>query len=190
MGHPRGEEEALMKASGSAPVRLERVSAGRYRLTAEVRVDAQIERVFPFFADARNLNLLTPPWLDFVILTPLPIDMKVGTLIDYRLRIHRMPLGWKTRISAWEPPHRFVDEQIRGPYRLWRHEHAFSGHDGETVCRDTVDYAVAGGELVHRLLVKRDVDRIFGYRSRKMVEIFGGAPRDPDSREATETGSC
>lgn len=129
--------------------------------------------VFPFFADARNLEAITPPWLNFVILTPGEIPMRPGALIDYRLRIRGIPVRWRTEITAWEPPYRFVDEQRRGPYRLWRHTHEFEERDGGTLCRDRVEYAVPGGALVDWLLVRRDVRRIFDYRAQALREYFG-----------------
>lgn len=138
-----------------------------------------IEAVFDFFSDAGNLEAITPPWLRFGIVTPRPLDMGVGTLIDYRLKVRGVPTRWRTRIAVWEPPHRFIDEQLRGPYRLWVHEHAFEPHEGGTICRDRVTYAVPGGPLapvINRLVVKRDVDRIFAYRAKRMGELFGEAP--------------
>lgn len=128
--------------------------------------------MFPFFADARNLERITPPWLRFRILTPGPIEMRVGALIDYRLRIRGVPVRWRTRIAAWEPPHRFVDEQVRGPYRRWVHEHTFEPTDGGTLCRDRVEYAVPGGALIARLLVRPDVERIFAYRRAVLASLF------------------
>jgi ligand-binding SRPBCC domain-containing protein len=129
--------------------------------------------VFPFFADARNLEAITPDWLHFEVLAPGPFEMRTGLRIDYRLRIHGLPLRWQSEITVWEPPHRFVDEQRRGPYRLWRHEHRFAERDGGTLCTDHVRYAVPGGGLVHRLFVRRDVERIFEFRRRKLAERFG-----------------
>ena len=129
--------------------------------------------VFPFFADAANLERLTPPWLEFRILTPRPVAMREGALIDYRLRIRGVPVRWRTRIAVWEPPERFVDEQLKGPYRLWVHEHTFLERDGGTLCRDQVRYAVPGGALVDRLLVRPDVERIFAWRRRVLAELFG-----------------
>jgi ligand-binding SRPBCC domain-containing protein len=134
-----------------------------------------IGRVFSFFADAANLGVITPPWLHFTILTPLPITMRVGALIDYRLRVHGLPLRWQTEITGWAPPYRFVDEQRRGPYRLWVHTHTFEERDGGTLCRDQVDYAVSGGALIDRLFVRRDVKAIFAYRERALKTRFPAA---------------
>lgn len=131
------------------------------------------ERLFPFFADALNLETLTPPWLAFRVVTPAPIEMRRGTRIDYRLRVHGLPLRWQSEITAWEPPHRFVDEQRRGPYKLWIHEHVFEGRDGGTVVRDHVRYDVPGGALVDRWIVRRDLRRIFDYRHERLKEMFG-----------------
>ncbi len=142
---------------------------------ATLAVDRPLEEVFAFFSDAFNLQRITPPWVGFRILTPPPIEMRVGTLIDYQIKLHGLPVRWRTRICEWQPPHRFVDEQLRGPYKRWRHEHTFEQIDGVTLCRDTVEYAVPGGPLaplIHRLLVKRDVDRIFGFRMRALLDHF------------------
>lgn len=128
--------------------------------------------VFEFFADAGNLERLTPPWLGFEILTPRPIAMRAGARIDYRLRVHGVPLRWRTKINTWEPPRLFVDEQLRGPYRLWHHTHTFTEQDGGTTVHDRVRYAVLGGILVQKLLVERDVRTIFAYREKVLHEIF------------------
>ncbi len=130
------------------------------------------EEVFPFFAEARNLQAITPPWLAFEVLTPAPIVMAAGTLIDYRLRWRLIPLPWRTEITAWQPPHLFVDEQVRGPYRLWRHEHRFEKRSGGTVMSDRVEYAVPGGTVINWLLVARDVARIFTYRRQVLGNFF------------------
>jgi ligand-binding SRPBCC domain-containing protein len=132
--------------------------------------------VFAFFADAANLERLTPPWLGFEILTPPPIAMRAGAEIEYRLRVHGVPLRWRTEITAWEPPLRFVDEQRRGPYRLWQHTHTFTDRDGGTSVADHVRYAVLGGVLVQKLLVERDVRTIFAYRTERLGELFPRAP--------------
>jgi hypothetical protein len=128
--------------------------------------------LFPFFADATNLETLTPQWLRFRIVTPRPIEMREGTSIDYHLRIHGLPVRWRSRINVWEPPHRFVDEQIRGPYRLWIHEHKFAERDGGTEVRDRVQYSAPGGALVDALFVRRDLEKIFAYRRNKLKEVF------------------
>jgi ligand-binding SRPBCC domain-containing protein len=133
--------------------------------------------LFPFFADAGNLDALTPPWLRFRIVTPAPIVMREGALIDYRLRVRGLPLRWRTRINVWQPPHRFVDEQIRGPYRQWIHEHTFETRDGGTLARDHVRYAVALDFLVHRLFVRPDMERIFQFRSEALRKRFSSPGR-------------
>ncbi len=135
-----------------------------------------LEALFPFFADAHNLEELTPPWLAFRILTPAPIVMRPGVLIDYRLRLHGVPLRWRTEITAWEPPVRFVDEQLRGPYRLWVHEHTFAPIPGGTRCLDRVTYAPPGGPLagvIDALFVRRELRRIFDHRAQVMARRFG-----------------
>ena len=131
------------------------------------------ECVFEFFADAGNLETLTPPWLNFQILTPRPVLMHPGALIDYRIRLRGIPIRWRTEIAEWQPPVRFVDQQLRGPYRQWIHEHRFEEKDGGTECSDVVRYAVLGGALVNRFWVRRDVEKIFAYRRAKMLELFG-----------------
>lgn len=137
------------------------------------RVAVSAERAFAFFSDARNLEAITPPWLRFRVLTPGAIEMREGTLIDYRLRLHGIPLTWRTRIEVWEPPHRFVDVQLRGPYALWEHTHTFAptGEDA-VVISDRVRYALPLGrlgELARRVLVRRDLDRIFDHRMRAIA---------------------
>lgn len=146
-------------------------------LVSELWLPVPRDKVFPFFADAANLETITPPWLRFRILTPPPIEMHEGTLIDYRLRIHGVPIRWRTRISVWEPPRRFVDEQLRGPYRQWIHEHTFEPKDGGTLVRDHVRYAVPADWLLHRWLVRPDIERIFAYRSEVLRRLFGAKER-------------
>ena len=124
--------------------------------------------VFPFFGDALNLEAITPPWLGFRVATPGPLAMGPGTLIEYRLRLHGVPVRWRTRIAVWEPPHRFVDVQLSGPYRLWHHTHEFEpAAGGGTTMRDVVRYALPLGplgEAAHRIFVARDLTRIFDFR--------------------------
>ena len=138
---------------------------------------ADRDTVFAFFSDATNLERLTPPWLRFHIVTEQPIVMRAGLLIDYRLRVHLVPLRWQSEITDWEPPFRFVDEQRKGPYRYWRHEHRFveCGEDGSgTAVYDQVRYAVRGGGLVNRLFVAPDIERIFAFRRDRLRELLGG----------------
>ncbi len=137
-----------------------------------------VDEVFQFFSDARNLEEITPPWLGFRILTPGPIRIAQGTRIRYRLRLHGIPLGWTTEIRQWKPLDRFVDVQLRGPYRLWHHTHRFVPKDGGTVMTDIVRYRLPlgiVGRLVHRLKVRRDLERIFDYRARHIRELFPDA---------------
>jgi ligand-binding SRPBCC domain-containing protein len=144
-----------------------------HTLRREQVLDAAPDDVFAFFADARNLEAITPPLLRFQVVTPGPIDMRVGTFIQYRLRLHGVPLRWDTLIQAWEPPHRFVDVQVRGPYRLWHHTHEVQpAGDGRSLMRDTVRYDVGFGplgELARRLLVGRDLEAIFDYRAKAVA---------------------
>jgi len=147
-----------------------------HTLHSEVWIPRPREEVFAFFSRAENLEALTPRWLHFSILPPRPIAMKAGTRIRYQLRLHGIPLRWESEITAWEPPHRFVDEQRSGPYHRWIHEHQFLEHDGGTTVRDIVQYSVAGGMLVHRLFVAPDLDRIFEFRRQKVAETFRQTP--------------
>jgi ligand-binding SRPBCC domain-containing protein len=139
-------------------------------------VACPLEQVFDFFSRARNLELLTPPWLRFEVLTPEPVQMGVGALIDYRLRLHHAPLRWQSRIEAWESNRLFVDRQLKGPYRLWHHRHEFEDLGGATLVRDHVRYALPLGPLgtlARRLLVARDLERIFEYRRQAVGRLLG-----------------
>jgi ligand-binding SRPBCC domain-containing protein len=142
-------------------------------LRREQRLPGAPEDVFPFFADALNLEAITPPWLGFRVTTPQPIDMRAGTLLEYRLRLRGVPLRWRTRIAVWDPPRRFVDVQVAGPYRLWHHTHDFEADGaGGTVMRDTVRYGLPLGPLgalAHRLVVRRDLAAIFAFRQRAVL---------------------
>jgi ligand-binding SRPBCC domain-containing protein len=154
-------------------LRIERSATGRgFRLEAAQYVPYPQNKVFEFFSDALNLQALTPTWLQFSIITPTPIGIAAGTLIDYRVRVHGVPLRWQSRISVWEPPMRFVDEQLRGPYRSWRHEHVFEPAEGGVVCRDAVEYEVYGGPLVNALVVRPELFKIFAFRQAKLREFF------------------
>jgi ligand-binding SRPBCC domain-containing protein len=149
----------------------------RWSLQREQWLARPIDEVFAFFADAKNLEAITPPWLGFRILTPEPILIGAGTLIHYRLRWHGLPLRWLTEIAEWNPPRSFVDVQRRGPYALWHHTHQFEPHKDGTWMRDFVRYALPLGllgSLMHRLIVRRNLEAIFDYRARKVSEIFSG----------------
>lgn len=146
---------------------------GAYQLRVEQWLPRPIDEVFDFFADAFRLEDITPPWLHFHVVTPKPIAMSPGTLIDYKLRLHGLPVRWRTEISEWSPPRRFVDRQLVGPYRLWHHLHEFEERDGGTLVKDTVDYKVPGGPLVHGLLVRRDLETIFRYRHERLQHFLG-----------------
>ncbi|MFM8469490.1 MAG: SRPBCC family protein [Limisphaerales bacterium] len=132
------------------------------------------EELFSFFADAANLDAITPPWLHFQIVTPRPIAMREGSLIDYKLRLRGIPLRWRTLIKEWQPPFRFVDEQVRGPYRRWIHTHTFELRDGGTLARDEVRYAVPLDFLLHAAFVRRDIQKIFAFRQEVLRNKFGG----------------
>ena len=146
-----------------------------HRLEREQLLHHPIDEVFGFFAEARNLEQLTPPWLRFHVLTPEPIRMGVGTLIEYRLRVHGIPATWVSRIEEWEPGRSFIDRQLRGPYGLWHHRHTFEAAGGGTMVRDSIDYGLPLGplgELAHRLFVRRDLERIFAYRHEAVPRLL------------------
>ena len=149
-----------------------------FEFKSRIVVPGEPAEIFPFFADAGNLDLLTPGWLHFRILTPGPITIAEDAEIDYRLRLRGIPIRWRSRIKAWEPPHRFVDEQIRGPYRMWVHEHRFRPVDGGTSVEDRVRYAVWGGAPANRLFVARDLARIFEFRRQRLAERFATSSTD------------
>ena len=133
--------------------------------------------VFDFFADAGNLERITPPLLRFRVLTPLPIDLRKGALIDYRIGLRGVPMTWRTEITLWDPPRAFADAQRRGPYREWIHTHTFEEQDGGTLMRDKVRYQLAGpaplGRLANALFVQRDVTHIFEFRHAALQDALG-----------------
>ncbi len=141
----------------------------------ECLIPAPVDRVFAFFSDTMNLARITPRNLRFRVLTPPPIVMRVGLVIDYRIRVRGIPMRWTSLITAWEPGRRFVDEQARGPYRLWVHEHLFEATPGGTRMRDTVKYATPLDWLVHDWIVGPDLKRIFEHRKSVILEEFGGS---------------
>ncbi|MGE3108129.1 MAG: CDP-paratose 2-epimerase [Phycisphaerales bacterium] len=152
-----------------------------YRLDVSMEIPLPIDEVFAFFADARNLEAITPPSLKFSILTPMPVQMAVGLVIDYQLRLRGIPIRWQSEITAYDPPFSFVDEQRSGPYKLWRHEHLFgslAGPDGApaTRVRDRVQYIPRGGPVIHSLLVRPELERIFAFRQTQIARLLLQAP--------------
>jgi ligand-binding SRPBCC domain-containing protein len=149
----------------------QRPERGIQTLHSEATVHSELDRTFAFFADAQNLERLTPPWLSFRIATPLPIQMKEGTLIDYVIELYGVPIPWRTRIDVWEPGVRFVDRQIAGPYRWWHHEHRFESFGVGTRVIDHVEYLPRAAWL-SSWLVNRDVQRIFNYRQTALASLL------------------
>jgi ligand-binding SRPBCC domain-containing protein len=152
-----------------------------YELRRVQRLPLPPERVFDFFAEARNLEAITPPSLQFHILTDGPIEIRSGTIIDYRLKLSGIPFRWQSVIEEFDPPRRFVDRQVRGPYAVWHHTHSFApvaGERGETVATDMTDlvrYRMPFGPLgtlVHAMLVRRQLNAIFDFRNKKLVELI------------------
>jgi len=134
------------------------------------------ETLWPFFCDARNLEAITPPFLHFNVLGQSSREIGEGTLIDYRLRLEGIPIHWQSRIDGWDPPHAFIDSQVRGPYKLWHHTHEFEPMGTGTLMRDTVRYRLRAGwlgGLTAGPKVASYVERIFDYRARKIDELFG-----------------
>ena len=158
-----------------------------HTIRREIWVPRPRAEVFEFFSAARNLERLTPPMLHFHVVTPEPIEMRPGTLIEYKLRILGVPAGWLTEITRWDPPFEFADGQRSGPYKRWDHTHTFLEERGGTRMIDEVVYELPLGplgDLVHALLVRRDVERIFSYRNEVIGALFG-APFDYPSRTSS-----
>jgi len=147
-----------------------------YQLVHEQLVPSPLDQVFAFFSRTENLETITPDWLHFKILSVDPQPVQTGTLINYELRMRGLPLRWTSKIIEWDPPHKFVDFQVRGPYKLWRHTHRFLAEDQSTRIVDEVVYALPLGplgRLAHWLMVKRDVEKIFAFREEKIRALFG-----------------
>ncbi len=144
-------------------------------LTRKLTLDLPINKVFDFFADAGNLERITPPELNFIIITPQPIDIKKGALIDYRLKLRSLPVTWKTVISEWNPPHVFVDEALKSPYKQWIHRHTFTEiSENQTLIEDEVKYRLPlepFGNFAH-WFIRRELDYIFDYRQKAVREIL------------------
>lgn len=143
-------------------------------------VDEPLESVFSFFAKPENLAEMTPPWLDFKILTPSPILMEKGAIIDYQIGLGPLPTRWRTLISNFEPSRSFVDEQLNGPYSFWHHTHRFESVAKGTLLTDEVRYLLPLGflgDLAHSIMIKRQLKKIFTHRHAVMCEKFGGDPK-------------
>ena len=144
-------------------------------LIRETVLNGSIEEVFNFFSKAENLDKITPPILGFRIITPLPVEMKKGTLIDYKIKLNGIPFNWRTEITKWDPPNCFEDTQLKGPYKMWIHEHKFIERNNKTFMTDTVRYISPGGVIEfipHNLIVKKKVNFIFDYRQKIFDELF------------------
>ena len=144
-------------------------------LIRETVLNGSIEEVFDFFSKAENLDKITPPILGFRIITPLPVEMKKGTLIDYKIKLNGIPFNWRTEITKWDPPLCFEDTQLKGPYKMWIHEHKFMERNNKTFMTDTVRYISPGGVfefIPHNLIVKKKVNFIFDYRQKIFNELF------------------
>ena len=151
------------------------MKTGRYRLLREQVVPRRLDEVFAFFSQAENLEAITPEWLRFKVLRVHPKPVQQGTLIDYKLRLRGISLRWTSRIVEWEPPHKFVDLQVRGPYKLWHHTHRFAAEGESTRIADEVLYELplgVLGRLAHWVMARRDVEKIFDYRAAKIRSLF------------------
>ena len=171
--------ERVLDRFAWAPAAGARPRSGLQHIHAETIVPASIDETFAFFSDAANLERLTPPWLNFRILTPPPIVMRQGLEIEYRIVLHGWPIPWRTRIDAWEPGVRFIDRQLAGPYRWWHHEHRFERVPGGTRVLDHVEFVPRARWMTARF-VARDVGRIFQYRGESLPRLF--AARAPAPR--------
>ena len=143
-----------------------------FRFRTTLSLTYPLREVFPFFSTAETLNQLTPPWVHFSILTPAPIEMRQGIVIQYRIRIHGIPVRWDSEIAEWQPPFLFTDRQLRGPYRSWVHRHIFEETPDGTLVTDDITYRVPGGALVNRLFVAGELRRIFAYRRTRILELY------------------
>jgi len=150
-----------------------------YRLEREQWIPRPLGIVFDFFARAENLGLITPPWMRFEIRTPLPIEMQTGARIDYTIRLAGLPMGWRTRITRWEPGRCFADVQERGPYALWEHTHRFDAHADGVLISDHVRYALPFGwlgRITHALVVRATLSAIFDHRFERIRELLIDTP--------------
>ena len=145
---------------------------GFFQLSVEQKVPRNIEDVFSFFETPKNLNLITPPWLNFKIIPPVPEQTYEGLEISYRLSIHKFPMFWKSRIINYKKNNFFCDKQIWGPYLFWEHTHSFIADGEHTIIKDVVNYKGLFGRIINNLFVKKDLSKIFKYRYKKIEEVF------------------
>jgi ligand-binding SRPBCC domain-containing protein len=147
-----------------------------YLLTRSLTLERPLPQVYDFFSDAGNLERITPPEIGFRIITPRPIEIRQGTLIDYKLNLYGLSVNWQTEILEWDPPNYFVDRQVSGPYGQWIHRHTFTGlSEDKTLIEDEVRYRLPLeplGDIVH-FFVKRELEYIFDFRQKAVAEILG-----------------
>lgn len=146
-----------------------------YELSVSHQVNAPLEKVFNFFSKPENLSKITPAKMGFNVLTPLPIKMERGALIDYTIKVVVLPLRWRTLITTYEPPNKFVDEQLKGPYSFWHHTHTFESVDNGVLIKDVIKYAIPMGifgRILHYIWIKNDLKRVFDYRKEVIDKIF------------------
>jgi ligand-binding SRPBCC domain-containing protein len=170
---------------------LDRLDDGAWLLRTTQTLPVARATIFPFFAAAENLARLTPPRMRFEILLPTPIRMDAGTVIDYRIRVFRLPVRWRTLITRWNPPHEFVDVQLRGPYKEWIHSHRFTETaSGTTVMEDQVRFRLPFGRLgaIGMPLVRRELTRIFAYRREVIAQLFAAGPAPSATLPPIRTG--
>ncbi len=171
---------AAQEAGRDNPIRIDRRREGGWRLSCSQWLPAPPDAVFPFFGNPRNLERITPPFLRFRIRRVQGEPLEAGSRIDYSLRLHRLPVRWRTLIEIWDPPHRFVDLQIRGPFRQWRHQHTFEENEGRTLVTDVVDFDLYCRPLTRTALlawIDTDLRAIFAYRRHATAEgLRQGSP--------------
>lgn len=146
-----------------------------YTLDSIQFINKPIEDVFEFFSNPDNLSVITPPKLGFKILTPTPIKMSIGRLIDYKIYLMGIPIHWRTLITDFDPPHTFIDQQIKGPYTIWHHTHTFQKVDGGVEIKDRVVYSIPFsilGRILNFLWIRKDLENIFNYRKKVIDELF------------------
>jgi ligand-binding SRPBCC domain-containing protein len=158
-----------------------------YQLRFKQLIPRRPKEVFAFFADAGNLQSITPAWLHFHILTPLPVELRDGALLDFTIRWRLLRMTWRTKIVDWVSPRQFIDQQVSGPFKLWVHRHTFEPHPQGTLMTDQVRYELpfgAVGRLGHSLLVRRDLEAIFEYRRQQIAKRFGFVECPPSPPES------